>query len=633
MEGSIESNNNYTINTGNSCYGRFQACTFGAFPGDCSTYFGISVTCAPPGSASNCNQPNLNNCVAAWLSNATDQDINQRALFKASWSLITSNPAALKNVNTARVSAGLNIPFHLTQAAIVTGFNYAPAYVVQYVEGILPVTAPPGQPSDCFAASSNGGMCLSDYMAKNSVGLDIDDPWGINNPFCVDPLVAAGTGPPGGTGGGTGGGTTGGGTTGSCGPGTTTPPPPPPPPPCGNPALTGQWLTTASPCGFPGLPTNPGQIFINQLNNWWNNQFLPALKDMTSQLYSYRIFETWQLGRMMDAQDVNKAARVEQEQRVTAQQGASPDESTCVAGASPPPLAETALTATALTQGFKNDLARRSQNAIETPAGTPPSYAPPGMTPATDRSTRWTEYCNEFYDPLSNGGQNNGTSMGACPNPTQPPPGGILNGDISVEGFLLQDTINMDNPHEYAAAEALLTNLVQPEIEERLPDNIVTTPVGQEHIIRLQHLDAIKNIATDVISSIISRRAALPITPAPGQSTNVGQDIQDIRTKAGIPACPPKKPGEVCASKKPSYNEIMETMTKERFFDPEYFFRMQNNLGSLKQEQAGIDAYTTIELQDIYRLQEQINALLAARASLKLSTDTNNNQTPAAPMK
>jgi len=75
----------------------------------------------------------------------------------------------------------------------------------------------------------------------------------------------------------------------------------------------------------------------------------------------------------------------------------------------------------------------------------------------------------------------------------------------------------------------------------------------------------------------------------------------------------------------------MLALTKERFFDPQYFASMQTNSGAIQQEQDAIDGYTTVQLQDIYKMQEQINALLAARASLKLSTDKSNSAVSAAP--
>src|SRR5690606_21024833 len=100
-----------------------------------------------------------------------------------------------------------------------------------------------------------------------------------------------------------------------------------------------------------------------------------------------------------------------------------------------------------------------------------------------------------------------------------------------------------------------------------------------------------------------SRRTAI-------NNTTAGLYIQPIREAAGIPAAD--------ISPNPSYNEIMQALTKERFMDPEYYIDIANQLGAIRQEQTMLDTYIALQLQDIYELQEQINTLMATKASLKL---------------
>ncbi len=388
--------------------------------------------------------------------------------------------------------------------------------------------------------------------------------------------------------------------------------------PCGDPVLTGNFAK--DPCGL-AKPPNPK--FPQYLDNWWKKSFLPSLKDMTAQLYSYRIFETWELGRMMDAVDTTRAARAEQEERLTSHQGITPNQSVCVEGSAITALDQNQLTAIPLTQGFVQDMDRRLEGVDVKQAGSPSSYAHFGSANGYDIAIRWDQYCNEFFDPKSNDGIN------VCPgNPNTAPNNGIvMNGDINVEGFLLQDTLDMNNPHIYAAAQAMLINLIEPFIPDRVPTAVINTPQGEEYIISLQHLEAINNIAASVVGGIISRRAALPPT-----DTAMAQKILETRESVGIPDCSAAHPpGTACASTTPSYNEIMDTMTQERFYDPRYFTRVENDIGAIKQEQASVDAYTTVQMQDIYQLQEQINALLAARAALKLNVQSNSNESESAP--
>ena len=60
---------------------------------------------------------------------------------------------------------------------------------------------------------------------------------------------------------------------------------------------------------------------------------------------------------------------------------------------------------------------------------------------------------------------------------------------------------------------------------------------------------------------------------------------------------------------------------------------MANNIGALQQEQNMVSAYTALLLQDVYKLQEQINALLAARAAMKLNEANMTPQEGAQPLR
>ena len=118
-------------------------------------------------------------------------------------------------------------------------------------------------------------------------------------------------------------------------------------------------------------------------------------------------------------------------------------------------------------------------------------------------------------------------------------------------------------------------------------------------------------------------------TPVPGKTeivqVTVSNQIADIRKKAGVHIQD--------ISAQPSYNEIMTAMTKERFFNPEYYASMANDLGAILQEQTVVKSYISIQLEDINRLQEQINALLAARASLKLTGQSMPDLSNTSPVK
>jgi hypothetical protein len=575
-----------------------------------------------------------------------------------------------------------------------------------------------------------------------------------------------------------------------------------------------------------------GQQVRDHLEDWWVKNFLPALKSMSKQLTASLIEQTRQFGAMMDAQNITRIGGSQEQAELDLRRDNSPSSMSCVSGTAMPAIAKANSGSNALANGLTKDITKLSANVAPTPTGdaatttttTSTSTTPPTISPAEDQKKRWDEYCAEFFDP----DDNNGVSV--CPPPPTPTADDnpkqdeLTNGDIAVEGILLADTIYLEDPHESKAAWALLRNLVYPKISEIIPDSVVNTATGREAILKQQHLDSARNIAANVISSIIAKRASIPSTSPetkpdedakpvvveggssdaksyalkfaksylpyknsagvwetpgfinmstmemtychrmgslggggnaplgdqsiPGPFTDKGQKyskfipaatsydawkdavgkkiahgdkafpppegalvffktadsiyghtgiysgnnkfisvlrhwdpkakatpnipIKGIPSKAvvreefmkpgywwnnylgyvippnngeSIPPSLPDSPGvnireirikagvdEPLASEDPSYNEIMLAMTKERFTDPEYFIKMQDNTGAIKQEQTAINALTTMQYQDIYRLQEQINALLAARASLKLDAEKKSSQIGSAPM-
>ena len=375
-----------------------------------------------------------------------------------------------------------------------------------------------------------------------------------------------------------------------------------------------------NPCPMPPIP--PGHpcllselpfvgIFLGgeqagiYLMEWWNTEFLPSLRQMTGQLYAARVDQSRQIGALIDAQSVNRTASLEKELQLRSKKNTLPNEMVCVAGSYSAALSQTLRYANALIKGFKADLIKRAE-------GSPGSSSEKGI--AADQLLRWARYCTEFHDPLNNNG------LGVTPNCVSYPlsPGAIPNGDIDIEGFLFKDTINMSDPDEYATSMAIIENLVQHVIREKIPKDTIKTPTGQEAIITRQHIASLENVSVNTVAEILSRRAGIPVGFA------LPPLLRDIRLKAGV------DPAHV--SNNPSYNEIMLAMTKERFLNPEYFIRIHDDPGAIKQEQASVNAYVNLQMQDIYKMQEQISLLLAARGAVKFGSDLKTSQITGVPL-
>lgn len=562
-----------------------------------------------------------------------------------------------------------------------------------------------------------------------------------------------------------------------------------------------------------------GWQVVEYIAQWWNEKGRFGLQDMTTQLHASIIDQTRQIQSMTDTHNITKSARQLQNKENEAKTRIAPNEKTCSAASSPPALAHGESTSNALKKALTSDLIKETNAAASVTAPT---------SQAEDIVRRFDTYCDTFLDPTVNAGRNN------CPSPGTP--GGLPDGDINVENFLFKDTIDFAVEDERLAATAMLRNLIYPVALDTPPDGFEDTPQGREWILKNEHLKAVRTIASDAVTSILSRRMALPesaaggvmmppppVTPPAGtidMSGGGGGDyvaylrdlgfreaggncsIRELRngnfvglyqmghaalidigclssgapkdadrwgpywtgggacpgitslsqflgncaiqtnaiaayherqwnmmgscvhaqvgslspqgtvlTTSGIigsshlvghgctmyylgcggmtaanynsrcnpdasgaprdgnnhpaetrmrglagytmpfgpagagptyvmgpggtvePPPPPRPLNEIIReirekagvpadriSDAPSYNEIMLAMTQERYFDPDYFIRMANNEGALMQEQNIVNAYTSLLMQDVYKLQEQINALMAARAAMKMNS-------------
>ena len=542
-----------------------------------------------------------------------------------------------------------------------------------------------------------------------------------------------------------------------------------------------------------------GWQIVEYVAQWWNEKGRFALQDMTTQLHASIIDQTRQMQSMADSHDMTKSARALQNKEIEAKARVAPNERSCSAASSMSGGGLADSTSNALSKALTNDLIKETNatNSIVAPT-----------TRTEDANRRLETYCETFLDAEDNAGRN------GCPSPGTS--GTLPDGDVNVENIMFQDTIDFAIEDQRLASTALLRNLVYPNMQEVPPVGFDERPEGREWILKQEHIKSVRTIASDVVTSILSRRMALPETaagsvmmpaPAPpyagdigdgdypsflealggresggrceimgggsnayagkyqmgrgalreaGCVTSAGQEytpsswvwtgtcggypisslsqflnncdaqfnavsayhsqqysyvsscaksrigttvngvlvtpsgllaaahlvgpggvntmmgcsggtnssdsfgtsgfeylrkfggyeipmditsgtyenqggapfqadprplneiIREIREKAGV--------ADERISDAPSYNEIMLAMTQERYFDPEYFIRMADNIGALQQEQGMVGAYTALLLQDVYKLQEQINALLAARAAMKLNSTQLNPQ-------
>ena len=380
-----------------------------------------------------------------------------------------------------------------------------------------------------------------------------------------------------------------------------------------------------------------GEQAVNALNNLSQNHIIPAHQNMTAQLNTALIDQTRTQGSSTDAAvQIDTAMVLESSEAEARQDKLDPSELTCTVASNTPSLAMGAQLERTITRGFTREVSDVGLNVV----GSASEFGP-----ISDMRERWTLYTRHFCNPESNGGGNANagcnrspptpppTPPGQPPPPPPPPPQIYINllgadatvpfrqitdGDINVENFLLRDTIDFDNEEEILASYAMMRNLIIPGSPSVIPPAAIEdNPIAQAAFVKRRQQQALRDIPASVVSGIIGRRASIP------NSTNA-LEVQAIRLKAGVAADN--------ISNKPSYNETMLALTKERFFDPDYFLRVGSlSEGEIKQEQLGVDMLIGIIQQDIYTLQEQMNALMAARTSVKLNRDDLGNTTSERP--
>ena len=341
-----------------------------------------------------------------------------------------------------------------------------------------------------------------------------------------------------------------------------------------------------------------GDQSVNHWKNQWNTEMEPDFKNLTAQWHTGIIDQSRTQGSLTDAQQQVDYQRETQEREMEDRVDMEPSELTCAVSSHTPSLSAAGHLSRQITRGMGDKVLKTGLNTAGTPAA---------KGPVTDNAYRFDIFRKHFCD--------SNTNKGAIP--CIAGPSKIIDADVSIENFLLRDTINMDDDTVRLGIDALTRNLIQSDVAQPLPESALGSPASREILLNRRDLQNLKDITASVIGGIVGRR-----TSVPGTTLATGT-IREIREKAGV------DPAQI--SDRPSYNEIMLALTKERFFDPEYFIRLNQKEGAIKQEQAAVDILTGVVLQNIYQLQEQMNALLAARSSMKFNSYTFDTMIEEAP--
>ncbi|MEZ0260123.1 MAG: hypothetical protein ACAH80_03895 [Alphaproteobacteria bacterium] len=328
------------------------------------------------------------------------------------------------------------------------------------------------------------------------------------------------------------------------------------------------------------------------LSSWWQNDFLPALMDMTKQLSAAPMDQSRQLGSLVDAELLNEGIAAKQHAQVEARRRYVPNELTCQVDSMMRPNAgcgglpagcgpsKVERMANAMTMGYaKEDMVRRN-NAIGTTAD---------KGQAVELNKLWSDFCTTYYDP-ARGNQGCGT-LPAAPAITRQK-------HLSLPEILWGDKLTYDmsvaeNRKIFIDVQRFM---LSPTSMDPIPEQALNTAQGREQMLYRRSRNARLNTVYNVVGQMLSERAS-------GSEINTSA----LRLAGGVPAA-----NTYTGPNGVSYRELMEALTKDRFHNPEYIVRMVNAPEEIVREQGSINALKLQQMGDIYRRMEEMVVMEAS---------------------
>jgi hypothetical protein len=167
-----------------------------------------------------------------------------------------------------------------------------------------------------------------------------------------------------------------------------------------------------------------------------------------------------------------------------------------------------------------------------------------------------------------------------------------------IAGLLWGDrqTIDMDNGGNQLFVQAAQRFLISPLSADPIARDATSASPGQESwLLRRSHETRV-NAIYNVIGRMVSERA--------GRARPNADVTSDIRSAAGIDL--------TNVSSDPSYREIQQALSKERFYNPEYISSLVDDPSAVVREQGAINAIRLQQLNDMYQRMEEMVFMQAA---------------------
>jgi hypothetical protein len=320
------------------------------------------------------------------------------------------------------------------------------------------------------------------------------------------------------------------------------------------------------------------QHFEEGLTDWWK-EFFTALKGMTEELHVAQLDQTRSVGAFMDAQLMTQEQSRRGDSIINAHRRYAPSVLACEIDSAGPGLAKSIQVSRALNRGLAMDDQPRRANAIG-------SISSADIAHEIDMT--WQEYVTKFCD----------NTMGdqGCTTP-----GTIAGKHRDIPDLLWgnKQTIDPSNKDNLLAMQASLRYLVNPLTSGPLLAPVVRADGGYQELL-VRHAEmGYTNTIYNVLGGMLSERIG-----------GSGVNAQAMRTAAGI------TPAD--ASTNASYRELQETMTRDRYNNPQYVVRMVEDPAQVAREQGTLNALRLQTMNDLYRRSEEMVFMEAAEYSRDL---------------
>lgn len=321
-------------------------------------------------------------------------------------------------------------------------------------------------------------------------------------------------------------------------------------------------------------------------DTWWFMEMRPSLQDMTAQLSTSNTDQARAIASFYDAQLQTLVQLEQQTQELMSQRQARPSEQVCIVGT----VSSGAMRANVVRKELTKKLAQESVVQSGNEVG---SVTEDGA--GADLSDRWQRHCTRYANPNSN------RSVTGCP-----AAGTYPDADVRVTETLFSNTtLDITDPEIKQNLDDLKRNLLEPTVEDPILGGALDSATGRQLMLKKREVRAQRNVAQEAFDHVMARRS-------PG--SQAADYINDIRDQAGIAAAD--------LSANPSYAEVMEVLTAERFKTNEYYSGLSDEPENLQRELSSLSGLGLIQLSDTLDLIDRIGMLM----SVQVANEINDNK-------